>query len=181
MSFIQKNPKWVFSILGAILIMIGLIPSLFISDRYVKHVETQNLELKQKYEKLQIEKRSVEVSLVEVKEKLKKKTMTYKIIRADGTIEERTSSEIDSESMISEQVQKEFKEKIQKELVEQEQKFNKKLTEITKESKKLSVEVGINTKYIKYLHFNYQFLPPFSAGFYVDDSNTYAVGIGMSF
>ena len=48
MSFIQKNPKWVFSILGAILIMIGLIPSLFISDRYVKHVETQNLELKQK-------------------------------------------------------------------------------------------------------------------------------------
>ena len=83
--------------------------------------------------------------------------------------------------MISEQVQKEFKEKIQKELVEQEQKFNKKLTEITKERKKLSIEVGINTKYIKYLHFNYQFLPPFSAGFYVDDSNTYAVGIGMSF
>ncbi len=162
-----KYPKLVFLILGVLILLIGFTPAFIMADREIKSKEKTIEEQKTVIAKLEF----TNVNLSYENKQLMQKTKTYKLIKPNGEIIEKTESELESKTEISKEMKLEYKSAIET----NQRKFTKELEKIIKERKKFTGEVGVNQNLMKYGHINYQFMAPFSIGI------RYTEGVGFSF
>lgn len=139
--------------------------------------------------------------------KKSQKTTYYKIIKPDGTVEVRKTSDSESEesTQIVTQIQQEFKEKvasienkwetlhkqrvseIKTEYSKKEEEYKKKISTLESEKivdinpKKYGIEGGITTQRSTYLHVNADVFGPFFVGAHASTGNENSLGAGIGF
>jgi len=97
--------------------------------------------------------------------KLRKRTTTYRIVRPDGTVEERSSSEVESEREIATAVRMEYEEKMRSEVAAVRRELISKLNETTEIRSKLRVSGGVTSTFRHYfLWSSYDIYPGIHAG-----------------
>ena len=97
-DFIQKHPRLVFLLIGMFFAILTNWGQYEITKEYTNELEkmtaTQEIKI---------------ASLVQENKQLSQKTKTYKIVKPDGTIEERTESEMESSSQVYAEIQTEYR------------------------------------------------------------------------
>jgi Skp family chaperone for outer membrane proteins len=177
-DFIHKHPKMSYLIVG---IIVGLIMSgitMYQADKSVR-VITETLQKVKSESKVYKEESTRTVnSLTTENKKLKSKTTTYKVIKPDGTIEERTSSETESEESMSEAVKEEYEQRIMERIKKSESEFASRIDKLVKERKSMVISGGIDFNLNYYGAFSYEALPPFTieAGAWNDGRFTFGIG-----
>jgi len=172
-----------------------------LKESFDKQEQSYKSTISQREEKLS----KLTVQVTELKKS--QKTTYYKIVKPDGTIEVRKTSDTESEetSKIVTQVQQEFKEKvasienkwesIHKQRVSEikvdyskkEQEYQKKIIELEKEKivdinpKKYGIEAGLTSAKSTYLHVNADILGPLFIGAHGSIGNESSLGAGIGF
>ena len=101
-----------------------------------------------------------------------------KHIKPDGTIIEKTSNDLKSESKITEEVKIQY----EKLLAEQRASINKEYEKKISSRKKLNISGGYTSDMKPYGYISYEIWGPITinGGIIVDGSNTYLLGIGIN-
>lgn len=226
-QFVSDN-KWVqFLLVGAAGIAIGALfyPTKRIEEKERQHYEEQlsieksnhSAEISQLNEKVTVAKQESLSIKMESEHKInsltseiktlksKQKTASYKIVRPDGTIEERqfSETEVDQSSQVVTQIQEEFKQKVEaietkwenihkervssikKEFASKEETYQKKIfdlekskvTEINKKS--FGLEAGLLSDKNYYGHVSYDVVGPFFLGLHAQFGVSTAGGAGL--
>ena len=181
-AFINRFPRvsWFLIGLAVAVPMIGL--SMFLSDRVIKEYKELNELVIEEYKIKTVEQSAAIDKLKQENSRLSKSTKTYKIIKPDGTVEERTESEMESEQQLSESIKSEYKLKLVEETSKIHREYSEKIDKITKENKKMTIEAGVTSGLDYYVHGAYRFIGPLSVGARVEFKKPeYSIGIGFSF
>jgi hypothetical protein len=178
-DFLGKYPRFVFLVTGLCAGFLVSAITISQSDKTVSRLEEMLDETKEEYRSY-VKETTITINSLRIEnKKLKSKTSTVKIVKPDGTIEERTISETESEQSISESVQKEYKEQIAEEIKKTEERLFKKLETITKERKKLTIAGGYTSSLAYYGSISYRVLPPFSIQAAAYSNNSFSLGVGL--
>ena len=166
-SFINKHPKFTF-------LLIGLATSLVLSAAVMRYADSTieeyrmiNRTVIEEYKVKVVEQTAKIETLTEENRKLKSRTVTYKIIKPDGTIEERTESEIESEEQISVAVKEEYERKLREEVTRKAEEYAAKIESIASTRRRLGIDIGMVgdlTAQRWYTHATYDVLVPFTVG-----------------
>lgn len=174
-KLLAKYPRLSGVVLGAFLVLVTNGVNLGISSGYVDKISSENERLNTLHREY-VEKSSEKIeSLRNENSKLKSKSTTYRLVKPDGTIEERTSNEVESEETLSESVRAEWKTEILEKMEEQKAEWSKLITE----SKKLSLGVGVSSDLEYYGLGSYTVWPPFTINGIIRSGGTVGIGIGM--
>jgi hypothetical protein len=179
-DFIHKHPRLTYLSVGLIM---GLIMSGFTviqTDKTVKILEETVIRNKSELKEYSESATKTITALRSENKKLKSKKSTYKIIKPDGTVEERTSSETESEESVSESVREEYEKKVFERIKKSEEEFMKKLETVTKENKKLTISGGITTGLKYYGAGSYKVWSPLTIEASAFSDGSFAFGIGLS-
>lgn len=165
-DWINRHPKLVFILVGLLFAVLTNVGQYHITEDYTSTLEKR------------IEVSSVKIdSLVEENKQLKQSTKTFKIIRPDGTIEEKSETELESTSSISTQIKQEYEQKLTD--LRNEVKLS------TKTRKHLNISAGLSTDGDYIINTTYEVYRPFSLGigglFNKDPyKNEYWITLGIS-
>jgi len=136
-NWINTNPKLVFLLLG---LLVGFCVTFLIRQTDDVRMQEKISEIKELKETVSKERSTVE-TLKEYASKLKNKTVTYKLVKPDGTIVERTSSDTETETEISEQAKSTYEKTIAETVSRIEEQYSK----LTTQNKKLNINVGVTS------------------------------------
>lgn len=176
-SWIREHPRLSGVILGAFLVLVTNAMNLGISSRYVDKITHENERLSQiHYEYVQSSSERID-SLRNENSRLKSRATTYRLVLPDGTIEERTSTEVESEESLSESVRSEFETRVLEKLEEQKSEWSRQISE----SKKLTLGLGITPDLRYYGIGSYRAFPPFTINGLLMNDGTIGAGIGITF
>jgi len=174
-DFITRHPRLTYLLVGLFAgILTGALVFLQAKDtidRLERSIERE-LEIHSEY----IEKTSSTItSLRNENKKLKSKTRTYKLVKPDGTIEERTSSDIESEESVTESIKEEYRKEYEEKLSRREKEIRKEV----QESKKLIITGGVTDSLTFYGGASYTILPPLVIHGFGSGDGSFGVGIGI--
>ena len=155
-NWINQNPKLVFLLVG---LLVGFGVTFLVRQTDDIRIEEKISEIKELKELLTEERRNTE-TLRNYNQELRQKKSTYKIVKPDGTIEERTESDTQSETTISEQVKEEYERKISEKISKIEAQYSK----LTIQQKKLTLNLGMDTSLNYIGHLNYNIYGPAMLG-----------------
>lgn len=177
-DFIQKHPRMAYLGIGLVvgLIMSGM--TMCQADKSVR-VITETLQKVKKESRVYKEESTKIINSLRTENKsLKLKKTTYKIIKPDGTIEEKTSSEMESEESMSEAVKEEYEKRIMERIKKSETEFEQRIDKLIKERKSMVISGGVDFNLNYYGAFSYEALPPFTieAGAWNDGRFTFGIG-----
>lgn len=174
-DYLAKYPRLTGVLFGALLVLLTNGINLGVSSSYNDKIVSENERLtKLHMEYVQTSSAKID-SLKKENHKLHSKKTTYRIVKPDGTIEERTTNEIESEDSLSASVKSEFEDHIMKKLDEQQAELSK----IVSESKKLNLGVGVTSDLEYYGVGSYNVIPPFTIQGIIKSSGTVGVGVGI--
>ena len=149
------------------------------TDKTITRLEVQlDRAIETNYNYVEHTKQTID-KLKEENRKLKSKTSTIKIVRPDGTMEEKTVSETESEETVTESVKLEYEKKLAEELLNKEREVSKRIKEETKQSKNFTAVMGINTGGFYYGSISYTVLPPILLNGYGTEEGEFGIGIGI--
>jgi len=174
-DFITRHPRFTYLGMG---LLVGVLLSgitMYQADKSISRIERtldKELEFHQSY----VDKTTEKIStLREENRKLKSKTSTYKLRKPDGTVVERTASEVESEESASESVLKETSREYEEKLARREREIR---TEVL-ESKDLTISGGVTSDLDFYGSITYTVYPPFSIQGFGTNGGTFGIGIGV--
>jgi uncharacterized membrane-anchored protein YhcB (DUF1043 family) len=181
LSFIQKHPRIVWFAIGLLVsLIIGSVITRW-ADLTINEYKEINSKIVEEYKQKTIEQSSKIEKLYTENQKLKQSKKTYKIVKPDGTIEERTESEMESETSIAESVKEEYYQKLHEETSKIHKEYSEKIEKITTEHKKLNVEAGVTLNMDYYVHGSYAIYNRFSIGAgMLFPTTSYLFGVGIS-
>jgi Skp family chaperone for outer membrane proteins len=171
-DWINRHPKLVFLVIGILMMVFTNFGQYALTDKIIEEYQSRI----ETHEKERIERTAKLKSLTEEVKRLKSRTKTYKIVKPDGTIEERTETELESESSLSQNIQQEYEEKISREIAKIQEELKTKITE----RKKLNIAVGSTVTGTYWINGAYNVWGPvtLNAGIF-PTTQTYLIGIGL--
>ena len=179
-AFIHRFPKLTWFLIGLAVAIPICLTSGYYADKTIKEYQSINKLVIDEYKHKTVEQSSKIESLTTENSKLKQKTKTYKIIKPDGTVEERSESEVESEQQLTQSVKEEYYLKLQEETRKIHEEYSSKLEKITSERKKLNVEAGITHQLDYYLSSSYNIYGPVTIGAgLVYPNAVYSIGVGI--
>lgn len=153
--------------------------TVFQSDKTVSVLE-ESLQAAKEEHKLYVESTTKTISsLQKENRKLKSKVSTYKIIKPDGTIEERTMTESESEETITTQIKEEYEKRLLEQIEKRETELSRKIETIIKENKKLTITAGSTTGLNYYGAISYKVYAPFVIETAAFRDGSFSFGIGF--
>ena len=177
---LNKYPRLVFLLIGLI---VGLGATLLVqrnADRMVREYQKINELVIEEY-KTKVETQTLAINKLRNENKqLKSRTHTTKITRPDGSSEEHITSEIESETNITERMELKYEKKMAEEIKKIEKKHSKEIEKIISERKKLNVSAGITTELDWIVHSSYNIAGPFTIGIGTSNGNIYFGTIGVN-
>jgi len=181
-SFINKYPRIFWFLVG---LGVSVLVSLTINrwaDKTISEYKKLNTLILEEYKSKTVEQKATIATLTEENRTLKSKTKTYKLIKPDGTIEERTESETESEEQIASSVKEEYYSKLTEETTRLRKEHYEELSRVTQEVTKLNITLGITTDMSYVIQGLYKVYSPFTVmgGTIIGPSNTYMLGVGFS-
>ena len=179
LEFIKQHRGLTFLIIGWVMGagMVGT--TIYQTDKTISRLEVQlDRAIETNYKYVEQTKTTID-SLREENRKLKSKTSTIRIVRPDGTIEEKTVSETESEETVTESVRLEYEKKLAEELLKKEREVSKQIKEEVKQSKNFTAAMGINTSGFYYGSISYTVFPPFLLNGYGTEDGEFGIGIGI--
>jgi len=166
-SLLEKHPRFAF-------LCIGLVVSFFVSaavmryaDKTIEEYRSINQVVMTEY-RSKVEQQSKKLEqLTEENRTLRQRTKTYKIVKPDGTIEERSESESESTEQIATEVREEWAKKITEETNRKIEEYTERLQKVERTRTKLEVNVGLlgdlGSQRV-FTRVGYDVLPPFTLG-----------------
>lgn len=162
-SFIERYPRLVWFGLGLLVAVIVSGSTAKWADRTIEEYKQLNALVIEEYKVKEIEQRSTIDTLRQENSKLKQRVTTYKLVKPDGTIEERTDSEVESERQLSESIKEEYYKKLHEATDTLHREYSSKIQRIVSERKRLMLTGGLVYPGGWLLQGSYQVLPPMSA------------------
>lgn len=163
-SWVNRHRGLVFLGIGLLLVVISNTSQYSLTKEYTSKLESIRISQESKITKLVEENRS-----------LKQKTKTYKLIKPDGTIEERTESELEDVSSVSTSMQSEYKKTLEKLQFTIHESYN--------QNQKLGLAIGITSSLDYFGYGTYELLSPFTIGggliWHKDQYPTYLITVGI--
>ena len=181
-AFIHRFPRISWFLIGlAVAVPVSGI-SLFLSDQVIEEYKELNELVIEEYRTKVVEQESTISKLRHENSRLSSRTKTYKLIKPDGTVEERTESDMESEQELSESMKAEYQLRLYEATSKLHREYNAKIEKVTKERKKLNVEAGITTELDYYVSGSYSIYGPLTIGAGVEfKKQEYSIGLGFSF
>lgn len=156
MTLVKRYPKlfrFTTIIIVALLVYFGA------SKNYDMVIETQTSRIEELKVELKSTKHTV-TTLNKYVNKLEQHTTTFKLVLPDGTIEERTTSDLASETEVSQSAKMEYEQTIQSEIRKVEDKWSKTISE----RRSLQVLGGVSSKGNYWGSGSYQVIGPLVIG-----------------
>ena len=178
-QFIKQHKGASFLAIGWLMGLATVGTTIYQTDKTITRLETQlDRSIETNYEYTVRSKETIS-QLREENRKLKSKTSRVKIVKPDGTIEEREVSETESEETVSESIKREYELRLAQELYQKEREVSKRIEEEIKQSKNFIVSMGYNSKGLVYGSISYTVLPPIVLNGYGTASGELGIGIGI--
>ncbi len=154
----------VFLGIGILLAVVTNAGQYSLTEEYTNRLERTRVEQWQQISKLTEENRS-----------LKQRTKTFKLVKPDGTIEERTESEMEDVSSVSTSMQSEYKQTLET--------LQHTIHETYSQNQKLGLAVGITSSLDYFGYGTYELLSPLTIGggliWHKNQYPTYLITIGI--
>lgn len=178
-AFIHRFPKLTWFLIGLFVAIPVCSTSIYYADKTIEEYKTINHLVIEEYKAKTVTQSSKIDRLTVENSKLRNKTKTYKLMKPDGTVIERTASESESETHLSEQVKEEYYKKLHEETSKIHNEYSEKIEKITSERKKLNVEAGVTYPINYYIRGGYNIFGPITIGAGIGYPNqVYSIGIG---
>jgi cell division protein FtsB len=142
-SLIERYPRVFWFLVG---LLVSLIISGFSShwaDKTIEEYKELNQLVIEEYRTKHEQQRHEITRLAQENRKLKQHTKTYKLVKPDGTIEERAESETESEENIASSIKESYEKVLREETTKLHKEYGEKIQKITSETKKLYVSGGV--------------------------------------
>lgn len=178
-NFLQKHPRMSYLVVG---LVTGLIMAGFTVHQTDKTISLMEQTISRKTEELKEVREETTKTITSLRsenKKLKSKTSTVKIVKPDGTIEERSVSETESEESISESVREEYEKKVFERIKKIEEEFLARLERVTKENKRLTLSGGMTTGLNYYGAGSYAVWGPLTIEGAAFNDGSFSFGLGI--
>jgi len=163
-SWINRHPKLIFLGIGLLLAGLTNAGQYSLVEEYTSKLEQLHVVQEAKISKLVEENRS-----------LSQKTKTYRLVKPDGTIEERTESELEDVSSVSTSIQSEYKQTLDR--------LTQTIHETYNQNQKLGLAVGMTSSFDYVGYGSYELFSPFTIGggliWHKDQYPTYLITVGI--